>query len=287
MFRADKAQSLANRMQQVRQERRVPSRRIFWSCWLVAAIPWVLACAQETSKPSQTSLNPQLTSIVERMQEVQSDSRTPASYQVDRKYRLFAEKSSSPSSEVWAEVDYLPPNHRTYAIRKRLGSSRGEDVVRRVLERESQLAGGSSAAAVDKNNYSFGYLGEAAINGNPCYLLSLNPKRNEVQLVRGKAWVDQQSFRIRRIEGQMAKSPSWLLKKVDLKLDFADLGGTWLQTDMEAVAEVRFIGSQTLRSETVDARVQNLVTQKTPPDARGSNGKSNRVPATVILPHPL
>jgi hypothetical protein len=275
-------------MQRIRQEQRVLRGTLFVKLWLVGTLPAVLACAQELPPSNSTASNPSLTSIIEHMQTAQAENRISPSYQVVRKYRLFGEKGSSPSSEVWAEVDYLPPNHKVYVIDKRTGSSRGELVVRRILERESQMAAGSSVAALDDNNYVFGYLGEASLDGTPCYLLSLNPKRSQVELVRGKAWVDQQSFRVRRVEGQMAKTPSWLLKKVDLKIDFSEVAGTWLQTNMEAVADVRFIGGQTLKSETVDARVGNLVTQKTPPQARG-RGKSNRsqVPAIVIAPHPM
>src|ERR1700683_1038958 len=246
---------------EIRREQRVLRGILFVRLWLVA-LPAGLACAQRLPPANITSSNPDLASIVEHMAAAQADTRTAAAYQVVRNYRLFGETSSNPSSEVWAEVDYLPPNHKTYVIDQRTGSSRGELVVRRILERESQMSAGSSVAALDYTNYVFGYLGEASLDGAPCYLLSLNPKRSQVELIRGKAWVDEQSFRVRRIEGRMAKTPSWLLKKVDLRIDFSEGAGTWLQTNMEAVADVRFIGGQTLKSETVDARIGNLFTQK-------------------------
>ena len=77
-----------------------------------------------------------------------------------------------------------------------------------------------------------------------------------------------------------------MLKKVDVKIDFADVGGAWLQTGMEAVADVRFIGSQTLRSQTVDARVGEVVAQKMSPATRAASRRYRRVglPATVIVP---
>ena len=258
----------------------------FVRLWLLGALSCVAVWAQQPT----ANANSQLDAIVERMQQAQSVSRATASYQIFRAYRLFGEKSSNPTSQVWAEVDYLPPNHKSYVIQKRVGSSRGEDVVRRILQHESQMVAGSgSGAAVSTNNYSFGFMGAVVLDGSPCYLLSLNPKRRDMELIRGEVWVDQQSFLIRRVEGQMAKNPSWLLKKVDLKIDFADVEGTWLQTGMEAVADVRFIGSQTLKSETVDARVGSLVTQKVSPPVRTRSGKlgPNRVPATVMVPHPL
>jgi outer membrane lipoprotein-sorting protein len=261
----------------------MPFRRL----WLVGVLSCRLVCAQESVPPNTAASNPQLAYIVEQMRKAQSDSRLTDSYQVIREYRLFGDGGSSPSSEVWAKVDYSPPNHKTFVIQKRAGSSRGEDVVRRILQHESQMAAGSrSQATIDQNNYSFGYLGEASLDGSPCYLMSLNPKRKEVDLIRGTAWVDQRSFLVRRVEGQMARSPHWLLKKVNLKIDFADVGGIWLQTRTEAVAEVHFLGSQTLKSEIVDARVSSLLTEKTPPAVRARNGKPNRsrMSATVVVP---
>jgi Outer membrane lipoprotein-sorting protein len=258
------------------------------SIWLTG----ILFCTPVGAQPTQTSPTPQaapaptLASIVERMEAAQSQTKAAVPYQVTRDYRLFGEKDVNPSSEVVAEVDYLPPNHKSYVIQKRTGSSRGEDVVRHILQHESQMgAGGKSlpGAAIDRNNYSFTYVGEATVEGFPCYVLGLNPKRKETELVRGSAWVDQHTFLIRHIEGVMAKNPSWMLKKVDVKLDFADLGGAWLQTAMQAVADVHFVGTQTLESRTLNARVGDVVAQKQPGNV---NRKVSRggMPAMVMVP---
>jgi hypothetical protein len=67
-------------------------------------------------------------------------------------------------------------------------------------------------------------------------------------------WVDKHSFFLRQIEGELAKTPSWWLRKVRIKLTFAELNGTWLQTSMEAVADVRMLGPQTLTSRILDYR---------------------------------
>ena len=47
----------------------------------------------------------------------------------------------------------------------------------------------------------------------------------------GQAWVDKNTFRVRRVEGDMAKTPSWMLKKVHVRLDFADISGTWIKPE--------------------------------------------------------
>jgi len=73
-------------------------------------------------------------------------------------------------------------------------------------------------------------------------------------LISGEVWVDKHSFLVRQIDGEIAKTPSWWLRKVRVKLTFADLDGTWLQTGMEAVADVRILGPHTLTSRILDYR---------------------------------
>ena len=84
--------------------------------------------------------------------------------------------------------------------------------------------------------------------------LGLKPKRKETSLISGQVWVDPRSFTVRRIEGEVAKTPSWWLKKIYVKITFADLGGIWLPTKMEAAADVRVFGPHILTSHVLDCR---------------------------------
>jgi hypothetical protein len=72
-------------------------------------------------------------------------------------------------------------------------------------------------------------------------------------------WLDKHSFFVRKIEGEAAQTPSWWLKKVRVKLVFADLQRTWLQISMEAVADVRIVGPHTLTSRILDYRAADVV----------------------------
>ena len=127
--------------------------------------------------------------------------------------------------------------------------------MQRVLDHEKEAGQGNKArTALTRDNYDFILAGEAVLDGRACYVLGLKPKRKENDLISGTAWVDQHSFSILQIEGETAKSPSWWLKSVRVKLSFGDLAGTWLQTSMEAVADVRLLGFHTLTSRIVDYR---------------------------------
>ena len=225
--------------------------------------------SQSVTTPSPS---PSLQSIIEGMERAQSDVRPQVAYQLIREYRLFGAKSSSSDSEVVAEVDFRPPSSKQYNIQTRSGSSRGEQIVRRILDHEVEATTKKDephSAAVNSANYDFKYMGETVLDNQPCYLLGLNPKRKDKDLISGQAWVDKRSFLVRRIEGEVAKTPSWWLKTVQVKLAFAYLEGTWLQTNMEAVADVRFVGPHTLTSRVLDYRGADVVASRMPAHSGG------------------
>jgi len=80
----------------------------------------------------------------------------------------------------------------------------------------------------------------------PEYVLGIFPKRKDKYLLLGQIWVDATTFRIRRIEGVPAKSPSFWLKNIHITLQFAQLGGMWVPITFDAIATVRFLGQFTL-----------------------------------------
>ncbi len=215
------------------------------------------AIAQDSGGSGGASIN----SIIESMEKAQSGRQPHLSYQVVREYRLFGRNSSNSDSRVIAEVNFRPPTSKDYEIQDASGSKRGEQVVRRLLDHEVEVSSDKNQGrtAITRENYGFSYVGEEALDGRRCYLLELKPKRKENDLIAGRAWVDKQSFFVRRIEGELAKTPSWWLKRVRVSLVFADFEGTWLQTDLEAVADVRIVGPHTLTSRIVDYRRSDVV----------------------------
>jgi len=206
-----------------------------------------------------------LSSIIDGLEEKQAGIRPHVSYQVIREYRLIGANDSSANSDVVAEVDFRPPASKNYRIQKSSGSSRGQQVVRRVLDHEVEATstGNQARTVINRDNYDFNYIGEAVLEGRPCYLLELKPKRKEKDLISGEVWVDKHSFLVRQVYGEIAKTPSWWLKKVRVKLTFADLDGTWLQTGMEAVADVRILGPHTLTSRILDYRGAEVASTRT------------------------
>ena len=221
-----------------------------------------LLCSVGVAQETALSGTMPLDAIIQSMQKAKAAVPPQASYQVIREYRLFGAKDSKANSDVVAEVNFRPPASKGYRIQKSSGSNRGQQVVRRVLDREVEAPSrdnNKDSSAISTDNYTFNYIGEAALDGQPCYVLGLTPKGKAKDLISGEVWVDKHSFFVRQIQGEVENTSSWWLKKVRIKFVFADLDGIWVQTSMEATADVRIIGAHTLTSRILDYRREDEV----------------------------
>ena len=126
-------------------------------------------------------------------------------------------------------------------------------MVRELLDRETQSAKKGLGSQISRTNYDFVFLREETFGVVPEHVLRIVPKRKDKYLLRGQIWVDASTFRIRRIEGVPAKSPSFWIKGLHITLQFAQLGGMWVPISYDAIATVRFLGQYTLAGHNIRA----------------------------------
>lgn len=214
-----------------------------------------VASAISYAQSESLSLN-QIVSRVEQARAAQRDHNV--AYTVEREYQLAPAGATKPSADVVADVSFFPPSEKQYVIVKSEGNDRGAGIVRRILDHEVAMANDWQPHAVSSANYDFALLGRQAIDGRECYVLQLSPKRDAVELVRGKAWVDAADFSIRRIAGETAKSPSFWVKKLNVTINFGQVSGVWLETSTQAVADVRLAGTHVLTSRELDVQTATL-----------------------------
>src|SRR6185312_5171497 len=91
----------------------------------------------------------------------------------------------------------------------------------RILDHEVDAARDPREMMVNEQNYRFDYDGEESVENVPCYRLTIAPKHDRKDLLNATIWVDRNSYRIVRVEGEPAKSPSFWVKDVHLVLDLA------------------------------------------------------------------
>jgi len=229
-------------------------RNLYFPVILLMLAGWLMSDARASDQAGGSDRGrADLNTIVQHMEEAARQQRENIRpYVVTREYQMFGKDDPTPRSEVTAEVSFVPPSSREFRITESKGSERGESIIRHILEGEKKTAEeGTRNTAITHDNYDFALVGEQSLDGHRCYLLGLTPKRREKSLVRGQAWVDAETYLIRKIDGEMAKLPSWWLKDISLSLTFGEVGGMWMQTATRAVAELRLFGEHTLVSRVV------------------------------------
>lgn len=226
------------------------TQSVHWAFWLSAlvllsAIPSASQIASPTAdseiKPPDQGL------ILQRMEHIQhQDPALSRPYDVKREYKLFHGYDKQSTSAVMAEIHFIPPNKKTYQIIWTKGSSWGGKLVRDLLDSETESAGKENNAEISRANYDFVFLRQENFGIVPEYVFAIFPKRKVKFLLLGHIWVDASTFRIRRIEGVPAKSPSFWLKNLHITLQFAELGGMWVPVTFDGIATVRLFGEYTL-----------------------------------------
>lgn len=108
-------------------------------------------------------------------------------------------------------------------------------------EAESSREGDKDAAALTPANYTFTPLSSAS-RGE--VQIRLTPKRADKRLVDGVLTVSSDGYPV-RLEGKLAKAPSFWVKSVRVVKEYRRFAGVALPVSLESTADVRFIGKST------------------------------------------
>lgn len=252
--------------------------------WVVFFSLWVATCAS-----AQTgSLAPPLEGILAGMAQARMENQARfRSYIVTRDYKLFGKERAKTKSQVSADISFVPPGTKTYVIQRTNGAGFGATIVRRMLTSEVEIAKDYASTDFSQDNYDFRFILEENAGGRRCYVLELLPKRKAKNLLRGKIWVDADTYLPQRIEGVPVKTPSWWLRRLRIELRYGEVGGMWLQTALEATATVRVLGPHAMVSHDVKYQMGDQVVAAHPEKAPkriqdGSMGRLGDKP--VALP---
>lgn len=253
--------------------------------------------SQQNNWPEQAGESELLSSILSRMEQAQLSNREHARpYTLTREYKLFEDEQDAqnpaqkPSSQIIANVDFMPPDHKSFQIEKAEGSERGKSIVWHILENESAGSGKGSPVPLTQKYYEFKLVGEDTIHGQSCWVLSVKPHHDDKNMIKGKAWVDKDTYLTQQVQGEMAKTPSWWLKKVEMTIQYGDAAGMWMPTGTYVVADVRFFGKHVLTSQALKIETTDQVAESfpaTPPrhvtDARAAGNGRRFIPLPPAL----
>jgi len=136
-------------------------------------------------------------------------------------------------------------------------------VLRAVLdaEREAIVQGETARSSLDRNNYAFEPSG---VDPDGLAKVQLRPLRRDRALVAGAIFLQPIEGDLVRLEGRLAKSPSFWVKDVDIVRSYARIGAAIVPVALESKAQLRLLGPATLRMTYVYAEVDGQPVPATP-----------------------
>jgi hypothetical protein len=126
----------------------------------------------------------------------------------------------------------------------------GSDLIRRrvfqsMLENEEQIfaSGDAARSSFTATNYD---LTTADASEPGLVKLFARPKRKDVTLIDGAVYITDTDADLVRVEGRLAKSPSFWTRRIDVVKQYARVGGLRVPIRVESTAQIRLAGLSTM-----------------------------------------
>jgi hypothetical protein len=164
-----------------------------------------------------------------------------------RAVRRLEAQNGSRKGWIEAITAYSPGTGFRYEITAEGGSGYiRAKVLKAVLdgEREVIAKGETARSSLDRSNYRFTANG---IDSDGLANVLLSPRRNERVLVSGMMALNAADGALVRLQGRLARSPSFWVKNVDIVRTYQRIDGHVVPVALQTTAQVRFLGEATLR----------------------------------------
>lgn len=99
-----------------------------------------------------------------------------------------------------------------------------------------------AATALSERNYKFKYKGVDELDGHAVHVFEIKPRHKRPGLIKGRLYIDAQTGALRRVAGQLAKSPSFFVKKLEFVQDYAEVNGFTFPVHTRSSAKTRIVG---------------------------------------------
>lgn len=163
-----------------------------------------------------------------------------------RAVRRLEVRNGKRSGWLEAVTEYSPTAGFRYTVTSEGGHAYIRDnVLRAVLEGEREVIarGEASRSSLAEVNYTFLANG---IGKDGLVNVSLSPRRKERVLVAGQMFLQPEDGRLVRVEGQLAKSPSFWIRNVDIVRTYERIAGSVVPVALHSQAQMRMFGSATM-----------------------------------------
>jgi hypothetical protein len=170
-------------------------------------------------------------------------------------------------ARIVVSMQYASPDSKEFTILSESGPKLLVDkVLKRLLKTETDAQQQKTRVAVnlDRQNYVFSNLEYARAADGCSYVLTVEPKKSNKYLYRGKIRINEQDFAVCGIQAQPAENPSFWITSTVIDEGYEKIGEFWLPENNTSVSKLRFGGSATLTIQYRDYKVQARQLASTP-----------------------
>jgi hypothetical protein len=176
------------------------------------------------------------------MQKFLDRESNPHQYRASRRL-----EASGSGQRAWlqAQTDFTPEDGLRYEVTAEGGSGYIRSrVLRSMLDEEQQLIarGATAGVALSRENYRFS---PESIDADGLAVVAVTPLRKERALVIGKIYLTSEGDLV-RLEGRLAKTPSFWLSRVEVTRSYRRLNGALVPMALKSRAQMRLLGRSTL-----------------------------------------
>jgi hypothetical protein len=164
------------------------------------------------------------------------------SYQGRRRYFVSHPLLKGDTYEV-VEERYRPPEEKQFQVLERRGAPAvASRVFDPLMEAERVTARDPERAATEicRRNYRFQF--QAYDPDTRAYIFTVEPRTPNRYLFRGKIWVDERDFAVRRIEGEPAQRLSPWVRTTRFVHEFGKFGNFWLPVRHRSEVDLVLLG---------------------------------------------
>jgi hypothetical protein len=238
---------------------------------LLTVFGWLVAVGMSAQSSPRPAAPMPLDDIVRNLDASNRDrAEALRQYEATRTYAMQYHGFPSGHAEMVVRVRFQAPATKQFHIVSQSGSHVIVDrVFKPMMDREREGASDPARVETTSRNYQFSMAGYERTPDGDRYVLYAKPRTDDRLLFRGKVWIDAKEFAVVRIEGEPAESPSFWIKRTEIRHSYKKVNGFWLPSENRSTSYMRFGGRADL---SIEYQKYDITDAHSLPQARASEG---------------
>ena len=144
------------------------------------------------------------------------------------------------------DLTFTAPDVKVFTVLEAIYPTSSYRIINKMMSAEVEIARGRSPRGRPSRPTT---TGRTVYEDGDAYVVSMEPRRQDDLLFKGRAWITKDGFHLKRIEGEPARNPSFWTKRIRFVSEFMPVNGVWMQVRTVATVTMRVFGEYGLQAE--------------------------------------